>query len=51
MFKRISSTGKVMATVFWDCDCVIMVDFLEKGNTVNKEYYSDELHWLRDGIE
>ena len=30
-FKRVSSAGKVMASVFWDNQGVTMVNYLEKG--------------------
>ena len=33
------SAGKVMASVFWDVRGVIFIDYLEKGNTINSEYY------------
>ena len=29
-FKQTMSVGKVMASVFWDSECVIMIDYLEK---------------------
>jgi hypothetical protein len=28
-----------MATVFWDCKCLLLVDFLDIGNTVTAECY------------
>jgi len=31
--------GKVMASVFWDCHGILFVDYLEKGKTINSEYY------------
>jgi len=37
------SANKVMATVFWDARGVIHVDYLEKGRTINGEYYSNLL--------
>lgn len=30
---------KYLASVFWDCHGVLLVDFLEKGKTVDSEYY------------
>ena len=50
-FRAIPSAGKVMATIFWDSEGVILTDFLEKGATINKEYYSDELKRLREEIK
>ncbi|KAL7726572.1 hypothetical protein ACLKA6_010437 [Drosophila palustris] len=37
------SANKVMVTVFWDARGVIHVDYLEKGRTINGEYYSNLL--------
>lgn len=38
-FKSQASAGKVMATVFWDQEGVILVDFMPKGTTINSEAY------------
>ena len=53
-FKTVRSAGKVMATVFWDAEGVIMVDFLEQGCTINSVQYvttlkktSSRLHRVR----
>ena len=42
-FKRVSSAGKVMASVFWDSHGVIMIKNLEQGRTINGAYYAAEL--------
>ena len=34
------SANKVMATVFWDARGVIHIDYLQKGRTINGEYYT-----------
>ena len=34
------SAGKVMATIFWDSEDVLYVDFLTEHRTTNAEYYS-----------
>ena len=34
--KRVSSAGKVMASVFWDSQGVIKIDYLEQGRTHDK---------------
>ena len=49
-FKRVSSAGKVMASIFWDNQGVIMVDYLEEGRTINGAYYAEELRRLRQEI-
>ena len=37
--KRVPSAGKVMATVFWDSQGIILIDYLEKGRTITGQYY------------
>ena len=39
-FKTQPSAGKVMATVFWDAQCVIILDFLAKKSTITGAYYA-----------
>ncbi|XP_030003909.1 histone-lysine N-methyltransferase SETMAR-like [Sphaeramia orbicularis] len=50
-FKRVASVGKVMASVFWDCEGVLMVDYLQKGQTINGEFYASELRKLKKEIK
>lgn len=38
--KTVHSAGKVMATVFWDAEGIILIDYLEKGRTITGQYYS-----------
>ena len=40
-FKTQPSAGKVMATVFWDAQGVIMLDFLAKKSTITVAYYAN----------
>ena len=42
-FKTQPSAGKVMATVFWDAQGVIMLDFLAKKSTITGAYYANLL--------
>ena len=49
-FKRVSSAGKVKASIIWDSQGIIMVDYLEEGRTINGAYYAEELWWLRQEI-
>ena len=49
-FKTQSSAGKVMATVFWDAQGVIMLDFLAKKSTITGAYYANLLNQLRTVI-
>ena len=46
-FKRVSSAGKVMASIIWDNQGAFLVDYLEEGRTINGAYYAEELRWLR----
>ena len=46
-FKRVSSAWKVMASIFWDSQGVIMVDYTEEGCAINGTYYAEELRPLR----
>jgi len=41
--KTVASAGKVMATVFWDTQGIVHIDYLEKGKTVTGQYYADLL--------
>ena len=45
------SAGKVMMTVFWDEGGVLLTDYLERGQTITGEYYSNLLIKLRSEIK
>jgi hypothetical protein len=45
-FKVTPSAGKVMMTVFWDSYGVLLVDFLQKGGTINFVCYQETLKKL-----
>ena len=47
--KRVNSAGKVMASIFWDSQGVIMIDYLEQGRKINGAYYAGELRRLFPG--
>ena len=49
-FKTQPSAGKVMATVFWDAQGVIMFDFLAKKSTITDAYYANLFDQLRTAI-
>ena len=46
-FKAERSVKKVMATIFWDCEGVILIDFFEGKKTVTSSYYEDILKKLK----
>ena len=50
-FKVLPSAGKVLLSVFWDAQGVIMVDYLQRGATITGLYYADLIHKLRDAIK
>ena len=39
-----------MASIFWDSQGVIMIDYLEQGYTINIAYYACELRQLHQEI-
>ena len=49
--KVTQSTKKIMATIFWDCRGILLIDFKERNTTVNAAYYASLLHKLRDAIK
>ena len=30
--------GKVIASIFWDACAILLIDYLEKGKTINSDY-------------
>lgn len=48
--KTQQSAGKVMASVFWDAHGIIFIDYLEKGKTINSDYYIGLLERLKAEI-
>jgi hypothetical protein len=40
--------GKVLASILWDQDVILLIDYLPKGQTINAEYYSSLLVQLKD---
>lgn len=49
--KTQTSAGKVMASVFWDAHGILFIDYLEKGKTINSEYYMALLDRLSEEIK
>ena len=50
-FRVSRSTKKLMATIFWDGEGVIHVDYLPRGSTMNGAYYGALLKRLRESIK
>jgi hypothetical protein len=40
----------VLASVFWDKDGILLVDFLEKGETITAKYYTALLDKLKQQL-
>ena len=47
-FRVQTSAGKVLASIFWDQDGILLIDYLPNGQTINTEYYSSLLVQLKD---
>jgi len=47
-FRVQKSAGKVLASIFWDQDGILLIDYLPNGQTINTEYYSSLLVQLKD---
>jgi len=47
-FRVHKSAGKVLASIFWDQDSILLSDYLSKGQTINAEYYSSLLVNFKD---
>jgi len=47
-FQVQKSTGKFLASIFWDQDGILLSDYLPKGQTINAVYYSSLLVQLKD---
>jgi len=48
--RSVPSAGKVMASVFWDAEGILFIDYLEKVKTIIGEYYSNLLTRLDEKI-
>lgn len=49
-FKVSPSAGKLMASVFWDSEGILLIDYKEKGVSITGEYYAALLERLRDAV-
>ena len=48
--RQVRSHVKVLLTVFFDSEGVVHYEFLPQGRTVNKEYYLEVMHRLREAV-
>jgi len=47
-FRVQKFAGKILASIFWDQDGILLIDYLPRGQTINAEYYSSLLVQLKD---
>ena len=47
--KATPSAGKVMATIFWDAEGLILVDIMSCDQTISSDLYIQTLNTLRTG--
>jgi len=50
-FRAQKSAGKVLASIFWVQDGILLIDYLPKGQTINEEYYSSLLVQMKDNLK
>lgn len=50
-FRVQASAGKVMATVFWDAEGVLYIDYLQRGTTITGQYYANLIAKVREAIK
>ena len=48
IFRVQKSAGKSLASIFWDQDGILLIDYLPKDQTINAEYYSSLLVQMKD---
>ena len=48
--KMQTSAGNVLASVFWDVQGILFIDYLEKGKTIHSKYYIALLVNLKEEI-
>jgi histone-lysine N-methyltransferase SETMAR len=56
--RLVPSAGKAIASVFWDAEGILFIDYLEKSKTITGEYYSnlltrldEKIHEKRSGLQ
>jgi hypothetical protein len=49
--KATQSRKKIMATIFWDCQRIMLTDFKERNTTNTGEYYASLMYKLKDAIK
>jgi len=47
-FRVQKSAGKVLASIFWHQNGILLIDYLPKGQIINAQYYASLLVQLKD---
>lgn len=50
-FKVSQSAGKIMATIFWDSEGILLIDYKERGVSITGEYYASLLAQLKEAFK
>lgn len=50
-YKVSQSAGKIMATIFWDIEGILLIDYKERGVSITGEYYASLLEKLKEAIK
>jgi len=50
-FCMIASDCKVMATIFWDSEGILLIDYLEHSRTITGTYYTDMIGKCRAALK
>jgi len=50
-FHAFASACKVMATVFWDSEGIVLIDYLEHDRTITVTYYADLIRKCRAAVK
>lgn len=50
-FRTQPSAGKIMATIFWDCEGILLLDYMPHKTSITGESYANQLRMLRDAIK
>jgi len=48
IFRVQTSAEKLLASIFWDQDGILFINYLPKGQTINEEYYVSLQVQLKD---
>ncbi|KAL0822131.1 hypothetical protein ABMA28_004265 [Loxostege sticticalis] len=50
-FRVAPTAGKIMASVFWDSDGILFIDYVPKGQTITGPYYASLIPKVREVIK